>query len=203
MNNCVTKPHWQPCESHENSRLWAARVLCDPRFSSCEQSLVPKSHSGNVRKASCFVTRPLARSLESEKSRDESGRRDIEELKIKISLLTNTIYYLSRLIKLKKSIRVKMSKFIKNFLIRPQGQPMIFPYTIGALIQHFPYRWVWNESGLVRYYMYGLGLVVFPLYYKISKKLTSPENKAIWKQKRKDEIEKHRKHCEHLWEVRT
>lgn len=96
-----------------------------------------------------------------------------------------------------------MSKFLEGFLFRPQGKPMVYPYTLSAKISHMPWKFIWNESIIFRYYCYGMIFVVTPLIYKINKKLTSPDNKKFWKEKRKHDAEHHRQHIEKLWEVRT
>lgn len=94
-------------------------------------------------------------------------------------------------------------KALEGTLIRPQGKRMIFPYTIAGKISQFPYRYTWNEAWHVRYMSYAFLLVVAPLYWKISKKLTSPENKAYWREKRKHDREHHQKELEKKWEIRT
>lgn len=92
---------------------------------------------------------------------------------------------------------------MEGFLFRPQGKPMPYPVTISAKISQFPYRHYWHEAWIIRYFTYALMFGVFPLYWQIDKKLTSPENKALWREKRKHDLEHHKKELEKLWEVRT
>ena len=92
---------------------------------------------------------------------------------------------------------------MEGFLFRPQGGPMVYPYTMSARFSQFPWRYAWHEAWMVRYPIYAMVFVVFPLYWQIDKKLTSPENKKFWKEKRKHDFEHHRKEMEKIWEVRT
>lgn len=80
---------------------------------------------------------------------------------------------------------------------------MAFPYTMAAKLSQFPYRFLWNESSALRYVTYAAIFVVGPLYWKMDQFLTSPENKALWKEKRAHDREHHRKELEKMWEVRT
>ena len=92
---------------------------------------------------------------------------------------------------------------MEGILFRPQGEPMVYPYTMAARISQFPWRHFWNESWFVRY---GAGVSVFillPIYLKINKFVNSPENEAMWREKKKQEAHDHHKHMEKLWEVRT
>lgn len=92
---------------------------------------------------------------------------------------------------------------MEGFLFRPQGKPMIFPYTVGSKISQFPWRLIWHEAWVARYFVYAAAFVVFPLYWKIDQKLTSKENKALWREKRKKDAEHHRHELEKQWEIRT
>lgn len=96
-----------------------------------------------------------------------------------------------------------MKGFLNGFLFRPQGKPMIFPYTTAAKWSQFPYRYVWHEAWVFRYWVYASVFFVIPLYWKLDKKLTSKENKALWREKRKKDAEHHRHELEKKWEVRT
>lgn len=80
---------------------------------------------------------------------------------------------------------------------------MVFPVTFGAKISQFPYRHYWHEVWIIRYVSYAAFFVMVPLYWQIDKKLTGPENKAFWREKRKHDAEHHRKEMEKIWEVRT
>lgn len=80
---------------------------------------------------------------------------------------------------------------------------MVYPYTMSAKISQFPWRYLWHESWQARYMVYATLFVVFPLAWKIDKKLTSPENKAYWREKRKHDYEHHYEECKKRWEVRT
>ena len=95
-----------------------------------------------------------------------------------------------------------MKGFLEGFLFRPQGEPMVYPYTAAAKVSQFPYRYVWREAWHLRYMVYACILIV-PIYWKIDKKLTSPENKAYWREKRKHDLEHHREELKKNWEVRT
>ena len=80
---------------------------------------------------------------------------------------------------------------------------MIYPYTVSARISQFPWRYAWHEAWHIRYMTASIFLVVLPLYWQIDKKLTSPENKAYWREKRRKDVEEHWHHMEKKWEVRT
>lgn len=96
-----------------------------------------------------------------------------------------------------------MKGFLSGFLFRPQGKPMIFPYTVSAKVSQFPWAHHWHEAWVVRYLVGAMVFITFPLYWKIDQKLTSKENKALWREKRKKDAEHHRHHLEKQWEVRT
>lgn len=95
------------------------------------------------------------------------------------------------------------NSFLEGFLFRPQGKPMVYPYTLSAKISQFPYRQAWHYSWLVRYFTYSVVFVVFPLYWQIDKKLTGEANKKFWKEKRRADAEHHRHEMEKIWEIRT
>lgn len=80
---------------------------------------------------------------------------------------------------------------------------MVYPYTTSAKMSQFPYRFLWHEAGLFRFWIYATVFLAVPIYWKIDKKLTGPENKALWKHKREHDLEHHRKELEKMWEVRT
>lgn len=96
-----------------------------------------------------------------------------------------------------------MTKAFEGFFTRPQGGPMVFPYTSAAKISQFPWRYFYNECFYVRYSLAVFGLVVLPVFWKIDKALLSPENKALWREKRKSDRAAHWHHMEKNWEVRT
>lgn len=96
-----------------------------------------------------------------------------------------------------------MKGFLEGFLFRPQGKPQVFPVTLGAKLSQFPYRTYWHEAWVIRYLMYAVCFVTLPLYWQIDKSLTSPQNKALWREKRKHELEHLKKDMEKIWEVRT
>lgn len=96
-----------------------------------------------------------------------------------------------------------MKGFLEGFLFRPQGEPMVYPYGFASKVSQFPYKFFWRESWHMRYMFYAAAFVVFPLYYQIDKKLTSPENKSLWREKRKHDREHHQAELEKKWEVRT
>lgn len=80
---------------------------------------------------------------------------------------------------------------------------MVYPATVGAKISQFPYRHYWHNSWVIRYWAYSIVFVVVPLYWQIDKKLTSKENKALWREKRKHEVEHIKHEMAKIWEVRT
>lgn len=80
---------------------------------------------------------------------------------------------------------------------------MVFPYTTSAKLSQFPYRYYWHECWHLRFITYGVVFLLVPLYWKIDKKLTSPENKAYWREKRKADHEHHHAELVKKWEIRT
>lgn len=94
-------------------------------------------------------------------------------------------------------------KGLEGLLFRPQGKPMAYPYTMAARFSQFPLRFAWNEAFVVRYFAYSYLLVVLPLGMWIDSKLTSPENKLLWKEKRKLDREHHEHEMAKVWEIRT
>ena len=80
---------------------------------------------------------------------------------------------------------------------------MAYPYTVSGRMSQFPYKYMWNEMWFARYLVFSAFFVVFPIYWQIDKKLTSPENKAYWRDKRKADIAHHWHEMEKKWEVRT
>lgn len=94
-------------------------------------------------------------------------------------------------------------KLLENWLFRPQGKPMAYPVTLAAKFSQFPYRFVWHEAWVVRYFFYAQTFITLPLYYRIDKVLTGPANTKLWAEKRKKDLEDHRHHMEKIWEVRT
>lgn len=94
-------------------------------------------------------------------------------------------------------------KGLQGLLFRPQGQPMAFPYTFAAKVSQHPWRFAWHEAWIVRYLSYSYLFCVLPLGLWIDSKLTSPENKLLWKEKRKHDREHHAKEMAKLWEIRT
>lgn len=96
-----------------------------------------------------------------------------------------------------------MKGFLEGIVFRPQGKPMAYPYTMSAKLSQFPWRFLWHRSWTSRYFAYAVVFLVWPAYWQIDKVLTGPENKALWREKRKHDAEHHRKHLEKLWEVRT
>lgn len=93
--------------------------------------------------------------------------------------------------------------FLEGFLFRPQGGPMDFPTTPAARISQFPYRHLWHRSWVIRYWLGTTLFIIVPVYWQIDKFITSPENKKLWKEKRKHDKEHHQKEMEKIWEVRT
>jgi len=80
---------------------------------------------------------------------------------------------------------------------------MVYPYTLAARISQYPYRHVWHESIHTRMLVYSALFFCLPVVYMINKRVTSPQNRAFWKEKRKHDAEHHRKELEKIWEVRT
>lgn len=96
-----------------------------------------------------------------------------------------------------------MKGFLEGFLFRPQGEPMVYPCTMSAKISQFPWKYAWREAWHFRYLVYAGAFLVVPLFWQIDKKLTSPENKAYWREKRKHDVEHHHAEMKKKWEVRT
>lgn len=95
------------------------------------------------------------------------------------------------------------NSFLEGFLFRPQGKPMAYPYTLPAMVSQFPWRHAWHNAFIIRFMAYTTVFIIVPIYWQIDKKLTSKENKELWKNKRKHDAEHHRREMEKLWEVRT
>lgn len=80
---------------------------------------------------------------------------------------------------------------------------MAHPYGVAAKFSQFPWVFAFHESMPFRYGAYSFLFLVVPLYFMIDTKLTSPENKKFWKEKRKHDDEHHRHEMEKKWEIRT
>lgn len=80
---------------------------------------------------------------------------------------------------------------------------MAAPCTFSAKLSQVPFRYMWHESWHLRYFTYAVVFVVIPLYIRIDKTLTGPENKAYWREKRRRDFEHHHKELEKQWEVKT
>ncbi|KAG9510137.1 Zinc finger protein, partial [Fragariocoptes setiger] len=97
--------------------------------------------------------------------------------------------------------RMKL-RFLEGFLFRKQGAPMVYPVTFGAKMSQFPYKYYWQESYLARYFVYGV-ILYLPIETYIHNKANSPENTALWREKRKHDREHHAQEMAKKWEVRT
>ncbi|XP_035215993.1 uncharacterized protein LOC118189493 [Stegodyphus dumicola] len=67
---------------------------------------------------------------------------------------------------------------------------MKFPYTYCGKIVQFPYKWYWNNFWLPRFLVAGM-IVSFPFFHFIHKKVNTPENKAFWAEKHRQERQYH------------
>jgi len=63
---------------------------------------------------------------------------------------------------------------------------MKYPYTLTAQIKQFPYKWMFKNQWIFRYWIYGC-VVSLPVFWKISKMANSPENKKKWADSRAKE----------------
>lgn len=63
---------------------------------------------------------------------------------------------------------------------------MKYPYTFTAKLAQFPYKWHYDNFWLPRFLLLGMA-VSFPFFFYIHKKVNTPENKAFWAEKRKQE----------------
>ncbi|VVD04360.1 uncharacterized protein LOC126964813 [Leptidea sinapis] len=71
------------------------------------------------------------------------------------------------------------------------GRPMKYPYTFTAKAAQFPLKFYFQNQWIWRYWLGGGLILSIPIFYKIHKLSNSPENVAIWAEKRKKEAEAH------------
>lgn len=74
---------------------------------------------------------------------------------------------------------------------------VIYPYTLGAKIALFPYKFYWNNSWPFKFSIYGF-LLSFPVFYKIQKLATSPVNVKRFESLHKKTLEEYKEHQLHL-----
>jgi len=77
--------------------------------------------------------------------------------------------------------------------IRPmRGSPktMKYPYTLGAQIAQFPYKFYWDNNWNFKYYIIAV-IASFPVFYKINGLANSPGNVEKWAEIRRKEKEEH------------
>ncbi|KAF5270870.1 hypothetical protein FQA39_LY08315 [Lamprigera yunnana] len=66
------------------------------------------------------------------------------------------------------------------------SRPMKYPYTYTAKVVQFPWKFYFTKSKVYQYYLFGI-IASMPIFYKIQKLSNSPENKALWAEKRRQE----------------
>ncbi|KAK9509683.1 hypothetical protein O3M35_006944 [Rhynocoris fuscipes] len=64
-------------------------------------------------------------------------------------------------------------------------RPMKYPYTLGAKIGQFPYKFMMNSVWPFKYYLIAIG-VCLPVFYKIGKQSHHPNNVRNWEKIRKE-----------------
>lgn len=62
---------------------------------------------------------------------------------------------------------------------------MKFPYTLTGAARRVPYRYIWRNSPIFRYWTYSLAVVVLPVYMFIDRAVNAESNKALWREKRR------------------
>ncbi|XP_063921913.1 uncharacterized protein LOC135136512 [Zophobas morio] len=67
-------------------------------------------------------------------------------------------------------------------------RPMKYPYTMGAKVIQFPYKFYYQNNWIWRYYPYGI-LGSVPVFWYLSSLANSPSNVATWAEKRRKERE--------------
>ncbi|KAF8774293.1 uncharacterized protein LOC129985195 [Argiope bruennichi] len=71
-----------------------------------------------------------------------------------------------------------------------QRKQMKYPYTYAAKIARFPYKFHWDNFWLPRF-LVGSVILTFPFFLFIHRKVNTPENKAFWAEKHKQERQYH------------
>ncbi|XP_064621173.1 uncharacterized protein LOC135484040 [Lineus longissimus] len=67
---------------------------------------------------------------------------------------------------------------------------MRYPYTFAAKFVRFPWSWTWKNGRFIRFTALSFA-ICFPMFYTIHKAVNSPENVAMWEDKRKHRLEPH------------
>jgi len=67
---------------------------------------------------------------------------------------------------------------------------MKYPYTLGAQVRQFPYRFYWNNSWIFKYWCISTVLCT-PIFFWIQSKARTPENIKKWKEIRAKEAAEH------------
>ena len=60
-----------------------------------------------------------------------------------------------------------------------KGKPMAYPYTFGAAMMQFPFRWHWANERVFRMVGYSLAITL-PVFYLIQKATCSEGNRKTW-----------------------
>ncbi|KAL1501010.1 hypothetical protein ABEB36_006416 [Hypothenemus hampei] len=67
---------------------------------------------------------------------------------------------------------------------------MKFPYTLGAKLVQFPYKFYFQNNWVFKYYLFAF-VVGIPVFKKISNLANSPENVAKWAEIRRKQAAEH------------
>ncbi|GFY73067.1 hypothetical protein TNIN_408171 [Trichonephila inaurata madagascariensis] len=67
---------------------------------------------------------------------------------------------------------------------------MKYPYTMTAKIVRFPYKWHWDNFWFPRFIVASM-ILTSPFFIYIHRKVNTPENKAFWAEKHKQERKYH------------